>query len=69
MDYMTKTGKTVTARMVATMQKALIDFGYPREYMTTEVISTYVEHAIAGDKPKGGPEMFVHNWMKEANLV
>ena len=40
----------------------LVDFGYS---ITQEKVVEFIQHWQEGLTPKGGPEMFVHNWLKE----
>lgn len=40
----------------------LHDFGYA---ITPEMVEPYIAHFFAGEKPVGGPEAFVHGWLRD----
>ena len=40
----------------------LVDFGYP---IAANAVEPYIASFFAGEKPKGGPEGFVHGWLRD----
>lgn len=67
MDRMTKDGKKISGKAIETMHKALVEFGYTG--IGIERVEGYVDNLIAGEKPVGGPDMFVQGWLKQAHLL
>ena len=57
---------TITDEAVREMTRNLNDFGYRIDF---EHCRKAIDALMAGEAPKGGPQMFMQTWLRDANLL
>ncbi len=56
----------VTDEAVRAINHALRDFGYP---VDNAYCRKAVDELMAGEAAKGGPQMFIETWLRDAKLL
>ena len=56
----------ITDEVVREISRALKDFGYQVDFAYCREAA---DSLMAGEPAKGGPQMFMEKWLKDANLL
>lgn len=59
--FLQERAKDSPDELAKAFRASLVDFGYP---VSLEYVRECIQHFLEDTPAKGGPEMFVHGWLK-----